>query len=78
MERGIGDQIIQLTLGRNSVIVNKPLIALLKRTPGVIIAGEALEDLADDIQAVIIKQLANSPYLPQPLADMQREFSNAA
>lgn len=61
--------------------MNNPLVELLKRTPGVILAGEALEDLAEDIQAEIIKQLANSPYLPKPqadpLEDMQREFANA-
>lgn len=58
--------------------MNKPLIALLKRTPGVIIAGEALEDLTDDIQAEIIKQLVDRQYLPQPTADMHREFSSVA
>lgn len=43
------------------------LVKLFNQTPGIALAGEALEDFIDDMQAVIISSLRNEPGLLAPL-----------
>jgi len=48
--------------------VKAELVELFKKTPGIVLAGDALDDLAEDAQAAIIKAMCAEPGLfkPQP------------
>jgi hypothetical protein len=39
------------------------LVELFKKTPGIVLAGDALDDLAEDAQAAIIKAMCAEPGL---------------